>query len=58
MSRWKTLTELYPTDATMEKIEKMEDELKGFMAAIGAKVDVEPATTPGNHLHIFKSICP
>lgn len=42
----------------MEKIEKMEDELKGFMAAIGAKVDVEPATTPGNHLHIFKSICP
>ena len=56
VSRWKTLAELFPTDATMDKIEKMEIELKRLMGGLGAKVEVEAATIPGNHLQIFKSI--
>jgi hypothetical protein len=53
VSRWKNLAELFPTDATIEKIEKMEGELKHLMGALGAKVKVDPATAPGKHLHIF-----
>lgn len=53
VSRWKTLADVFPTAATTEKIEKMEDELKRLMGGLGAKVNVEAATTPGKHLHFL-----
>jgi hypothetical protein len=41
VSRWKNLAQLYTTDSMIEKIEKMDNELKILMGSLGAKVKVD-----------------